>query len=120
MDGAPLAFTAQNKSAYANAVTLYSMFQATEKLKLNTRGEYTTATSGFWYGQAAGATAHGSRLLGVTGTADYSIWKNVLSRLEARWDHSLTGDRPYGGRGATPVGNQKNTVTVVANIIYKF
>ena len=120
MDSPNLPFAAApNKSAYANAVTLYSTCQATDKLKLNARAEYTSATSGFWYAQAAGAAPHGSELLGVTGTVDYSLWKNVMSRLEVRWDHSLTGDRPYGGRGGA-VGGEKNATTVVANIIYKF
>ena len=118
MDGAPLAFAAtQNKSAYANAVTAYLMYQATEKLKVNARAEYTSATQGFWYGETD--KSHGSELLGITGTIDYSLWANVISRLEVRWDHSLTSDRPFGGTADEP-GGQKNVVTVAANIIYKF
>ncbi|MBI3849181.1 MAG: outer membrane beta-barrel protein [Verrucomicrobia bacterium] len=118
MDGAPLAFAAaQNKSAYVNAATFYAMYQATEKLKLNARAEYTKTTSGFWY--APTATSDRAELCGLTGTIDYSLWKNVVSRLEARWDHSLTGDKPYGGTLAAP-GGYKDAVTLVANIIYKF
>jgi hypothetical protein len=118
MDGAPLGFAAaQNKSAYANAVTLYSMYQATEKLKLNARAEYTSATGGFWYTPTP--TSHNAELMGLTGTIDYSLWANVVSRVEVRWDHSLTGDRPYGGTAAA-LGGQKNVVTVALNIIYKF
>ncbi len=117
MDGPPLGFAAvQNKSAYANAATLYTSYQATEKLKLNGRAEYTSATDGFWY---APGPASNEKLLGVTGTIDYSLWANVISRLEARWDHSLTGDRPFGGPAGGP-SDDKNVVTVAANIIYKF
>lgn len=116
---------APNKSAYANCVTFYSLYQATEKLKFNTRAEYTTATTGFWYNQTPAApalpvgTSRNARLFGLTETIDYSLWANVISRLEARWDHSLTGDRPYGGTAATP-GGDKNVVTLTLNVIYKF
>src|SRR2546426_9194290 len=116
MDGPPLAFAAPNKAGYANAATLYTSYQATEKLKLNGRAEYTTATGGFWY--TPGASGN-EKLLGLTGTLDYALWANVVSRLEARWDHSLTGDRPFGGTAAAP-GGQKNVVTLAMNLIYKF
>src|SRR5213594_246562 len=116
MNGPPLAFAAPNTAGYANAATLYTSYQATEKLKLNGRAEYTTATKGFWY---APGTSGNEKLFGLTGTLDYALWANVVSRLEARWDHSLTGDQPFGGTAATP-GGQKNVVTVALNLIYKF
>jgi len=116
MDGPPLAFAAPNKSGYANAATLYTSYQATEKLKLNGRAEYTTATKGFWYPPGVSGN---EKLLGLTGTLDYALWVNVVSRLEARWDHSLNADRPYGGTAAAP-GGEKNVVTVALNLIYKF
>ena len=121
MDGPnlPAAPGVSTKSKYANAVTLYTMYQATEKLKLNARAEYTSASGGFWYAP----TTHGSELFGLTGTIDYSLWKNVISRVEARWDHSLTGDRPYRGSFDSDgghTGGQKNEFTLAANIIYKF
>src|SRR5207247_1670734 len=84
----------QGTSAYVNAVTLYGLYQATDKLKVNARAEYTSATAGFWYATAPGATHPHNELFGLTGTLDYSLWANVLSRLELRWDHSLTGDKP--------------------------
>ncbi len=115
MDGPPLAFAAPNKAGYANAATLYTSYQASEKLKLNGRAEYTTATGGFWYAPGPG----NEKLLGLTGTLDYALWANVVSRLEARWDHSLNGDRPFGGPAAAP-GGDKNVVTLALNLIYKF
>ena len=116
MNGPPLAFAAPNKAGYANATTLYTSYQATEKLKLNGRAEYTTATKGFWYPPGVSGN---EKLLGLTGTLDYALWANVVSRLEVRWDHSLTGDRPFGGTAAAP-GGEKNVVTLAANLIYKF
>ena len=117
MNGPPLAFAAApNKAGYANAGTIYTSYQATEKLKLNGRAEYTTATKGFWY---TPGTSGNEKLFGLTGTLDYALWANVVSRLEARWDHSLTGDQPFGGTAAAP-GGQKNVVTIALNVIYKF
>ncbi len=116
MDGPNLPFApgVDTRSKYANAATLYVMYQATEKLKLNARGEYTSASSGFWYAP----TPNHAALFGLTGTIDYSLWANVISRVEVRWDHSLTGDTPYGGTAAA--STQKNVVTVALNVIYKF
>jgi hypothetical protein len=113
----PFAPGVDTRSKYVNAATLYVMYQATEKLKLNVRGEYTSASNGFWY--APGTNSHNAELFGLTGTLDYSLWANVVSRLEARWDHSLTSDRPYGGTADDP-GGQKNAFTVALNVIYKF
>ncbi|PYJ04846.1 MAG: hypothetical protein DME25_09435, partial [Verrucomicrobia bacterium] len=105
------------KANYADIYTFYLMYQATEKLKLNARGEYFTGSDGFWY--APGPNSHNQELLGLTGTADYSLWKNVISRVEVRWDHSLTGDRPYNVAAGAPVG-KKNELTLALNLIYNF
>jgi hypothetical protein len=113
----PFAPGVDTHSKYVNATTLYLMYQATEKLKLNGRAEYTSASNGFWYEPTP--TSHRAELLGLTGTIDYSLWKNVISRAEVRWDHSLTGDQPYGGTVAAP-GGQKNVVTLALNVIYNF
>jgi hypothetical protein len=50
----------------------------------------------------------------------------VISRLEVRWDHSLSSQGVWGGTtpndtaaGSTP-GDQKNAVLIAANFIYKF
>ena len=112
---APTPPPAINGSGYVNAVTAYAAFTATEKLKFYARGEYTSASQGFWYG---GGTSHNQKLMGWTGTLDYALWANVMSRLECRWDHSLTGDRPYPSSGGP--GELKNVVTLALNMIYKF
>jgi hypothetical protein len=119
MDGPNMPFAAgvDTESAYLNATTLYAMYQATEKLKLNARAEYTSATSGVWY--APSATSHNAELFGLTGTIDYALWKNVTTRAEVRWDHSLNSDTPYGGTAAVP-GGEKNALTVAMNVIYNF
>jgi hypothetical protein len=104
---------------YANAVALYLQWQATEKLKLNTRVDYTSATQG-WYYSPLGAPHDGNDQLGsLTATADYSLWKNVISRAEFRWDHSFDGNKPFGGTVAgSPDAEQ--AVSLALNIIYLF
>jgi len=120
--------TGQAQTSYAWAIAGYASFQATDKLKFNGRLDYTSGSDGTWYDRSPVGTDHPNqqnKLGSATLTADYSLWANVISRLELRWDRSLSGDTPYGGKvvafgapGGAP--NQKNAVTVAANMIYKF
>jgi hypothetical protein len=109
-------------SSYANAVALYASYQATEKLGLHARGEYASSDAL----TSAGTPLLGaSRVFALTGTVQYDLWKNVLSRIEFRWDHAADGFDAYGG---TPVagstasvpGTKKNSYILLADISYKF
>lgn len=104
---------------YANAVTLYALYQATEKLKLNARAEYASGTAGI-YGTAKAGSGHNEEFLGLTLTADYSLWQNVISRAELRWDRDLSGGPKAFGGAAAVGGNARNAVSLALNIIYKF
>ena len=105
------------KSNWATAMAGYVSYQATEKLKLNHRVDYLTGSDGT-LGINVGKAASDKQpeLLSNTLTVDYSLWANVISRAEFRWDHSMTGDKLYG-RG---LGDRKNALTLAANVIYKF
>ena len=96
---------------YANATDLYATYQMTEKLSFNGRGE--------WFTQSKSNVGPGlpSKVFDLTATVQYDLWKNVLSRLELRWDHSADGTLAYGGNAAP---NRKNAYEVIANVIYKF
>jgi hypothetical protein len=51
----------------------------------------------------------------------YDLWKNVLSRVEFRWDHACDGNPAFGGTaegGYNPT--TVNAYTVMANLIYNF
>jgi hypothetical protein len=69
-----------------------------------------------------------SRVFAYTGTVQYDLWKNVLSRLEVRWDHAANGGHPYGGTtvsdgegGFTSTApSKRNAYLVAANLVYKF
>jgi hypothetical protein len=101
-----------NNSGYANAIAGYASFQATEKMSLHGRAEY--ATHG-------GPPVVGlpTRVLGLTGTLQYDLWANVVSRLEARFDRDLNGSNSYGSYADGSVASQ-NAFLLAMNIIYKF
>jgi len=111
---------------WAFAIAGYASFQANEKWKFNARLDYTEGSDGTWYNRGTLASNFQNRLGSATITADYALWANVISRAELRWDHSMSGDKPYGGTGATPVlpavdtGNRRNAVSAALNLIYKF
>ena len=83
--------TVIHNSGYQNASALYLLWQATEKLTFNTRGEY------FSQSQYLVSSGMPSQAFAVTETVQYDLWKNVISRLEFRWDHSASGQDAYGG-----------------------
>ncbi|MDB6067360.1 MAG: hypothetical protein JWR26_3568 [Pedosphaera sp.] len=112
-----------NQSAYFNSVAAYASFQATEKLSLHGRAEYVSMSkstaAGFSGANGAGGIA--SKMVALTGTAQYDLWKNVISRLEFRWDHSADGTKAFGGSSSGFGGpTLKNSYILAANIIYKF
>ncbi len=124
-------------TGYSQALALYASVQTTEKLSFHLRGEWADLTDRYATGGSGntGPFSLGglpSEVVSVTGTVQYDLWANVLTRLEVRWDHALSGS-PFGGTvaGDKFVGptaatsnfkgaDQKNSVLVAANIIYKF
>jgi hypothetical protein len=126
---------------YFTAYAGYVSFKVTEKLTINGRVEYAQgATLGAWANADNGVpsarfddegfVAVGNplnKVLAVTGTVQYDLWANVISRLEVRWDHSCNGADAFGGTGISSDGDvltglpdKKNEVMVAANVIYKF
>ena len=106
-------------SSYAWAASLYASFQATEKLSLHARGEYAAhdPTAGPW----AFASGFPPKVFSATATIQYDLWKNVLSRVEFRWDHSANGQPYFGGTaqgGSAPTSI--NAYTLMLNLIYNF
>ena len=115
-------------SGHAQALALYASVQATEKLSLHARGEYFEMSDAFATGGTFNSGIPGTGGVGVaggipaeavalTGTIQYDLWANVLSRLEVRWDHATSGHAPFGGT-VTPA--KKDEVMIAANVIYKF
>jgi len=125
------------QQSWANALDFYTTYQATDKLSFNSRAEY------FWQSDLTGPVGAGgaggaNKILAFTETIEYDLWKNVMSRLEFRWDHQAGapegGLTPgnyngvFGGYGQVGAGAPANGVAgakhnsyqVIANIIYKF
>jgi len=119
-------------SLYANAAAIYASYRATEKLSVHARGEYYWRSPfevgfGMPPGGSPGSTFYPgvlpSKALGVTGTVQYDLWANVISRLEFRWDHAADGDNHFGGSPAFvggPGPTKKNAYLLAANLIYQF
>jgi hypothetical protein len=103
---------------YANATDLYASWQATEKLSLHGRAEYFTATPKVETFSPVFGLGLGKEMMALTGTIQYDLWNNVISRLEVRWDHTLDDFNAFGGTAGAP--NRGNWYTIAANVIYKF
>jgi len=66
-------------------VGLYATYKATDKLSLNGRAEY---IHGEAYANEFGSNyGYNSEAFEFTGTVEYDLWANVMSRVELRWDH---------------------------------
>jgi hypothetical protein len=117
---------------YVNAIAGYVSYKATEKLTLSGRVEWANgdALTDVLYldNGIGGAVPETSavkfdKVLALTGTVQYQLWDNVISRFEVRWDHAADGVDAFGGTGSPASGiapNAKNEVTIAANVIYKF
>ncbi|HTL56428.1 MAG TPA: outer membrane beta-barrel protein [Candidatus Limnocylindrales bacterium] len=110
VSGQPLTADVAN---HANVVGLYASYQLTEKLSIYGRGEYA------WSTVPAPSTFLAKKVIEGTFTVQYDLWKNVMSRLEFRWDHAADDTDVYGG--STPgVGDKSNSYMLLANLAYKF
>jgi Putative beta-barrel porin-2, OmpL-like. bbp2 len=106
-----------DEGSYAQAFATYLSLQATEKLKLNARADFGWGSQGVFGYTAAGGN---DQLFSLTLTADYSLWANVVSRLEFRWDECMTNDKPFGGTFQNQTPDSKEDFALILNIIYMF
>jgi hypothetical protein len=75
----------------------YGSYQATEKLSFHGRAEYMQGE----------ATPEDFEFFALTGTVQYDLWENVISRLEIRYDKCLNspyGSHVFGGKDAGDLG----------------
>ncbi len=104
-------------------VGLYASYQASEKLSLHARAEY----GDLKFSNVSISTEQGHEYMtSFTGTVQYDLWKNVISRLEIRWDqmHTKATTTMSDGEGGTITSNYNyvdaTQVGLYANFIYKF
>lgn len=92
------------------ALAGYASYQATEKMSVHGRMEY-MQSNGSAGSDLVGGTG---KIFALTGTLQYDLWQNVISRAEIRWDRGVSG----GMFGES--GNLRNAFMLAANFIYKF
>jgi len=117
-----LAIDDANNNDYS--VAGYISYQATEKLSFHGRVEYFKDKVGDFGTLLFNPTVNKAEVLALTGTVQYDLWKNVLSRLEVRYDHSLFDNNLFGGGfladGSPGLPTSTGAWLIAANIIYKF
>jgi hypothetical protein len=114
-------------SGGAHSFAAYTSYKATEKLSFHSRIEYADVSAGLAAQAQIANVGIPVSVFSATSTVQYDLWKNVLSRLEVRWDHDLSGVGSFGGSvpvffhgGYVQSGTAVNSFIVAANIIYKF
>jgi hypothetical protein len=105
------------ETGYAMAISGYSSYKLTDKATLNGRIEY--ARGGGIIGSTVNQFFGNGKVISVTGTLQYDLWANVISRLEIRWDHSASGAPAFNLTAGGGPG-EVNQVLLAANVIYKF
>ena len=113
------------------AIAAYASVQATEKLSFHLRGEYLKDSAGVLFGTPSVVVAdqvfgdhvfYGQptdQVLDLTLTAQYDLWKNVITRVEFRYDRSLNDAAAFGGTW-TGVPQDCDAFMLGLNILYKF
>jgi len=117
LEGAPLP-AGSHVDIDEMAFGLYGTYKATDKLSFNARGEYVEADSNGNYAGVKGSVG----LVELTGTVEYDLWANVISRVEVRWDQNTSGDKTAGTTVYLPLGSttERESVGLYANVVYKF
>lgn len=99
----------------------YGSFQVTEKLSFHGRFEYVTGDIDEGFGAVGlGSFGRNNGIYAATATAQYDLWKNVISRVEFRWDHVEHGMAFGGADATTGAPTRSNAFLLAANVIYKF
>jgi hypothetical protein len=105
-------------NGYGNpwALAFYANYQATEKLSFNGRAEWAKNYLDIYYPTAG--LPNEQNAVALTGTIQYDLWANVLTRLEIRWDHA--SHDVYGGNVSGGGGYVENAILVALQAVYKF
>ena len=113
---------------YQWTAALYATYQINDKLSISARGDYWKN----WYDYFG--TGSFNNLWSLTGDVQYNLWQNVITRVEARWDHA-DHSTPFGGTipyydaedgaagyasydGTYP--NRSNAFMIALQVIYQF
>ena len=122
--------SAHDVSANAWDVAGYASYKFNDKLSLNLRAEYYNGiplnaagayNQGFGYGTAVGGYQEAQEF---TATVQYSLWANVLTRVEFRWDHVNHGNGysngTFNNTNEQAGGLRQDAFMLAAQAIYTF
>jgi hypothetical protein len=109
-------------AGYFYSVAGYATYKINDKCNIDGRVEWADGKSlGIAQGLDNGsAPTPLDKVVALTGTFEYDLWANVMSRLEVRWDHDAGGGGPAFGGETTGAPTKLNEVLIAANLIYKF
>jgi len=106
-----------NAPEYVWVIGTYATYQATEKLSVNVRGEFGEDNVERQLGNSPNFLPS-TKVIEGTATVQYDLWKNVLTRVEIRWDHDAGARASFGGFS---FGQGKdNAYAIMGNVVYKF
>jgi len=108
-------FSHEQSWSDVGVVGLYATYKFSDKFSLNGRAEwaeYRYYDNGSASGEGHFSDGSTTDAYELTVTAEYDMWANVMTRVEARWDHVQDADYTEGGSSAD--------VGLYANVIYKF
>ena len=97
----------------------YSTYAFNDKLSLNLRAEHLSGTTAIAAGAYGSDPLAGNAADEITATLQYNLWANVVSRVEARWDHVEHGNGFASISSAAP-GSQSEAWLLAAQLIYTF
>jgi hypothetical protein len=100
------------EAADGNVYGVYATYQATQKLGFNLRAEYIDGQN-FDYFYSDNTETGNGKGEEVTATVEYDLWANVMTRLEARWDHAETAQE-------FNANNTADEFLLALNVVYKF
>jgi hypothetical protein len=106
---------------YVDALAGYASYKITDKLTINGRAEYANGPglAALLYADDGELNEHFHEVLALTGTIQYDLWDNVITRLEVRWDNAM-GSHAFGSPESVTGEGKDNEVMIAANVIYKF
>ena len=91
-------------------------------MSFNLRGEFVDDSADLIEAEDFSNNTHRAKIWAATATAQYDLWKNVLSRVEFRWDHGDTNGAYFGSNSNSSTGgpSRRNAYMLAAQVIYKF
>lgn len=109
-------------AGYFQAAAGYASYKFNDKASFNARFEYADGGALSTLEALQNGIAYGSleKVMALTGTFEYDLWANVMSRVEVRWDHNAGGNGPTFGGTTVGAPAKNNEILIAANVIYKF